>query len=101
MSRVNGGLFNIELVGTHEGTEFRRCCLSFLSQVTVDTFPIQIVPNNLNLCNTGVLTTVTMKNAVFWDVTPCSSCKNPSLGGIYRHHHYGDNNDMMMEAILK
>jgi hypothetical protein len=23
-----------------------------------------------------VFTAVTMKNAVFWDVTPCGSCKN-------------------------
>jgi hypothetical protein len=24
-----------------------------------------------------VFTAVTMKNGVFWDVTPCGSCKNP------------------------
>jgi hypothetical protein len=28
-----------------------------------------------------VFTAVTMKNAVFWDVTPCGSCKNRRLGG--------------------
>jgi hypothetical protein len=28
-----------------------------------------------------VLTAVTMKNDVFWDVTPCSSCKNRRFGG--------------------
>jgi hypothetical protein len=28
-----------------------------------------------------VLMTVTMKNGVFWDVTPCGSCKN--LLGCY------------------
>jgi hypothetical protein len=28
-----------------------------------------------------VLTLVTMKNAVFWDVTPCDSCKNRRFGG--------------------
>jgi hypothetical protein len=28
-----------------------------------------------------VLTAVTMKNAVFWDVTPCGSCKNRYFGG--------------------
>jgi hypothetical protein len=27
-----------------------------------------------------VLTAVTMKNGVFWDVTPCGSCKNRSIG---------------------
>jgi hypothetical protein len=26
-------------------------------------------------------TAVTMKNGVFWDVTPCGSSKNPRFGG--------------------
>jgi hypothetical protein len=30
-----------------------------------------------------------MKNAVFWDVTPCGFCKNRRFGGIYRLHHQG------------
>jgi hypothetical protein len=29
-----------------------------------------------------VFTAVTMKNGVFWDVTPCGSCKNRRFGGI-------------------
>jgi hypothetical protein len=29
-----------------------------------------------------VSTAVTMKNAMFWDVTPCGSCKNRRFGGI-------------------
>jgi hypothetical protein len=32
-----------------------------------------------------------MKNAVFWDVTPCCS-GNWRFGGMYRLHHQGDNN---------
>jgi hypothetical protein len=28
-----------------------------------------------------VFTAVTMKNDVFWDVTPCESCKNRCFGG--------------------
>jgi hypothetical protein len=28
-----------------------------------------------------------MKNAVFWDVTPCGSCKNRRFGGTYPLHH--------------
>jgi hypothetical protein len=28
-----------------------------------------------------VFTAVTMKNGVFWDVTPCSSCKNRRFVG--------------------
>jgi hypothetical protein len=35
---------------------------------------------------------VTKKNAVFWDVTPCGSCKNRHLGGKYGLHHQGEIN---------
>jgi hypothetical protein len=28
-----------------------------------------------------ISTAVTMKNGVFWDVTPCGSCKNRRVGG--------------------
>jgi hypothetical protein len=28
-----------------------------------------------------VFTAVNMKNGVFWDVTPCGSCKNRRFGG--------------------
>jgi hypothetical protein len=35
----------------------------------------------LILCRNWGFTAVTMKNGVFWDVTPCGSCKNRSLGG--------------------
>jgi hypothetical protein len=31
-----------------------------------------------------------MKNAFFWDVTPCDSCKNPRFGGTYYLHYQGD-----------
>jgi hypothetical protein len=33
---------------------------------------------------------VTMKNAVFWDVTPCGSCENRRFGGTYCLRHQGD-----------
>jgi hypothetical protein len=33
-----------------------------------------------------------MKNAVFWDVTPCGSCKNLRFGETYRPHHQSDKN---------
>jgi hypothetical protein len=29
-----------------------------------------------------------LKNAVFWDVMPCGSCKNWHFGGTYRLHHH-------------
>jgi hypothetical protein len=30
-----------------------------------------------------------MKNAIFWDVTPCRSCENRRFGGTYRLHLQG------------
>jgi hypothetical protein len=30
-----------------------------------------------------------MKNAVFWDVSSCSSCVNRHFGGTYRLHRQG------------
>jgi hypothetical protein len=38
-----------------------------------------------------VFTAMTMKNGVFWDVTPWDSCKNRRFGGTSRLHHQGDN----------
>jgi hypothetical protein len=39
-----------------------------------------------------VFTAVTTKNGVFWDVTPCGSCKNRRFGGTWRLLHQGDKN---------
>jgi hypothetical protein len=33
-----------------------------------------------------------MKNGVFWDVTPCGSCKNRRFGGTWRLLHQGEKN---------
>jgi hypothetical protein len=33
-----------------------------------------------------------VKNAVFWDVTPCGSCDSRRFGGTYRLHHQSDKN---------
>jgi hypothetical protein len=33
-----------------------------------------------------------MKNAVFWNMTPCGSCKNRRFGGMYRLHDHGEKN---------
>jgi hypothetical protein len=35
---------------------------------------------------------VTMKNFIFWDVTPCGSCKNQCFRGMYCLHHQGVKN---------
>jgi hypothetical protein len=39
-----------------------------------------------------VFTAVTMKNGVFWVVTPRGSCKNRRFGGTWRLLHQGDKN---------
>jgi hypothetical protein len=39
-----------------------------------------------------VFMAVTMKNTIFWNVTPCSSCKNRLFGGTHGLHHQGDEN---------
>jgi hypothetical protein len=39
-----------------------------------------------------VFTAVTMKNGVFWVVTPCGSCKNGRFGGTWPLLHQGDKN---------
>jgi hypothetical protein len=33
-----------------------------------------------------------MENAVFWHVTPCGSCKNRRLRGIFRIHDQAEKN---------
>jgi fatty acid desaturase len=33
-----------------------------------------------------------LKNVVFWEVTPCGSCRNRRFVGTYRLHHHGDKN---------
>jgi hypothetical protein len=40
-----------------------------------------LTPRELNPIRFEVFTAVTMKNGVFWDVTPCGSCKNRRFGG--------------------
>jgi hypothetical protein len=44
-------------------------------------------------CKFGGFTAVTMKNAVFWGLTPCGgSGKKRRFAGTYRLHHQGDKN---------
>jgi hypothetical protein len=38
-------------------------------------------PSRLMLCKIEVFTVMTVNNVVFWDVTPCGSCKNRHFGG--------------------
>jgi hypothetical protein len=45
-----------------------------------------------NACKIEVVTAVTMKNAVLWDVMLYGSCKNLRFRGTWRLHHQGDKN---------
>jgi hypothetical protein len=40
-----------------------------------------LLPNIIHTVRFEVFTAVTMKNGVFWDDTPCGSCKNRCFGG--------------------
>jgi hypothetical protein len=40
-----------------------------------------VITNNPSDVRLEVFTAVTMKNGVFWDVTPCGSCKNRCFEG--------------------
>jgi hypothetical protein len=46
-----------------------------------------------------VFTAVIMNNAVFWEVTPCGSCKYRCFGGTYLLHHPGDKNRLARDVI--
>jgi hypothetical protein len=49
------------------------------------------IPTTNNFfCEIEVFTAVTMKNGVFWDVTPSGSRKNRRFGGTWRLHHQDD-----------
>jgi hypothetical protein len=43
----------------------------------------------------------TMKNVVFWDVSLCGSCGNPSFGGTYRLYRQDDNNQLDKNNVEK
>jgi hypothetical protein len=46
-----------------------------------------------------VFTAVTMKNCVFWDVTPCGSCKNQRFGGTQSLLHRGGKNRELVTTL--
>jgi hypothetical protein len=51
-----------------------------------------LLQDNLYFVRFEVFTAVTMKNGVFWVVTPWDSCKNRCFGGTWRLLHQGDKN---------
>jgi hypothetical protein len=45
------------------------------------------------------LTNYLLNDAVFWDVTPCGSCKKRPFRGMYRLHHQGEKNQWAMTNV--
>jgi hypothetical protein len=64
--------------GSSQNLLFQFCCKN-------------IGPNTWYIARFEVFTAVTMNNGVFWDVTPCGSCKNRRFGSTYCLLHQGDN----------
>jgi hypothetical protein len=52
-----------------------------------------IVPDHM--CNLMYI-----QNGVFWDVTPCGSCKNRRFGGTWRLLHQGDKNQWTTNLVF-
>jgi hypothetical protein len=46
-----------------------------------------------------VFTAVTIKKGIFWDVTPCGSCKNRRFGGTWRLLHQGDKKQLVLFLV--
>jgi hypothetical protein len=57
------------------------------------------IPNGMNDVRFQIFTAVTMKNAVFWDVMPCGSCRNRRFGGTYRLHLPGEKNHLTKTTL--
>jgi hypothetical protein len=75
-------------------TEGHRVCfvLPFLQAPSVQIFLVPSSQTPSVYVRFEVFTAVTMKNGVFWVVTPCGSCKNLRFGGTWRLLHKGDKN---------
>jgi hypothetical protein len=73
--------------------------------------PVRITANKSrrNECNNmnstyfvtfEVFAAMTTKNSVFWDVTPCGSCKNGLFIGMYHLHHQDKRNQRTRKTLL-
>jgi hypothetical protein len=62
----------------------------FSSYFTGNNYFSVIEPNRLMICKTCGFRGGEYEDAVFWDVTPCSYCKNGRFGGTYHLHNQSD-----------
>jgi hypothetical protein len=64
--------------------------LANLAVINVHNLKFSTIYNNADsstVVRFEVFTAVTLKNGVFWDVTPCGFCKNQCFGATYRLLH--------------
>jgi hypothetical protein len=65
------------MINTHPLTKLRPTSLELNSvELKLIAHESRPVEHKGSYVRFKVFTAVTMKNAVFWDVTPCGSCKN-------------------------
>jgi hypothetical protein len=68
----------------HSSSEQIHCKQHFIYHTTLNL--VKHYYHQLLKVRFEVFTVVTMKNAIFWDVVPCSSCVNRRFRGTYRLH---------------
>jgi hypothetical protein len=68
------------------------CCqvFGFYNNIIILSHHKSLFCKCLTYVRSEVFMAVTLKNAVFWDVTPCGVRTNRRFGKIYRLHHQGD-----------
>jgi hypothetical protein len=94
-----GDLFSPPIGGNPIAELYSYVLYSYLLRVYTLEAACVIQPSNGTLSNCSViktrsvrcevLTAVTVKTTVFWDVAPCRSCVNRRVGGTYRLHLHG------------
>jgi hypothetical protein len=64
-------------------------CLRRMSDITLNDSHDRLLQTiSVTYVRFEVLTAVTIKNGVFWDVTPCGSCKNRRFVGTWSLLHF-------------
>jgi hypothetical protein len=89
------------------GGDYEECRLLGCKNSVLTSQKTQYIPDTetgqLTLCKICLrledFDAVTVKNAVFWDVTLCGSCKNWSFGGTNRYHYGVDKNQQAKKTL--
>jgi hypothetical protein len=85
--------------GFHGGNYEECRLLGYKNPVRTSQVTHYVSATELGYVRFEVFTAVTMKNVVFWVVTPSGSCKNRRYGGTYRPHHQGAKNPRARNSV--